>query len=116
VTEYSGTPGSSGVAQIAAANPNRRRLKYQNNGSNRMNFSATTASPASSTFGLAVPGGQNQIYEWPSQIAAAEIVAAQIAATVPSTSPGTKPTDLGAPPGAITVWGTSGDSWYAEEA
>jgi hypothetical protein len=108
MTEYNGAIPAGGAMAVSppGGNGSRRRLKYQNNGVSLMRFSATTGVPASLTVGLAVPGGSNQVYEWPSHIAAA-IIGARGALTSP---------DNGVPTGQITVWGQNpGDTWYVEE-
>jgi hypothetical protein len=106
MTEYTGVIGAGGTASIAPANPQRRRLKYQNQGAATMLFSAS-ATAASATFGLAVPGGQLQIYEWPTFLSG--IGQQNINSTL-------RWPDGGVPEGPITVYGTAGQQYYVEEA
>jgi len=63
--DKSGTITAAGVAQVlAVTNAARRGLWVQNNSAGDMRINSTGA--ASATAGIALPGGKNALYEYPS--------------------------------------------------
>lgn len=102
MAEYNGTTTGAAGQVVCGGRANRRRMKFQNNSANTMRFSADANQPASSTVGIAIPGNQNQIYEFPA-------VTTWTQAESPAWS------DTGVPPGQVTVFATVGSNFHVEE-
>lgn len=88
LTDRSGTIAVGGTQQtLAAANSSRRGLWVQNNSNGDLRINST--GNASATVGLVLPGGQNALYEYPTN---------------------------GVPVTAISIWGaTTGQAFEARE-